>query len=85
MQCPLTGVVRHAVGQSVAVAHAAPAPAPAPRHHQVHAVSVARLLPSCAPAPPQLLLGVGQLRHRAVLPQLLMPQLLMPQLVVVMP
>ena len=83
MQCPLTGVVRHAVGQSVAVAHAAPAPAP--RHHQVHAVSVARLLPSCGPAPPQLLLGVGQLRRRAVLPQLLMPQLVLPQLVVVMP
>ena len=72
--------MRHAVGQSVAVAHAAPAPAP--RHHQVHAVSVARLLPSCAPAPPQLLLGVGQLGRRAVLPQLMVPKLLLPQLMV---
>ena len=62
--------------QRVAVAHAAPAP----RHHQVHAVPVARLLPSCGPAPPQLLLGVCQLRRRAVL----LPQLLEPQLVVVL-
>ena len=65
--------------QRVAVAHAAPAP----RHHQVHAVPVARLLPSCGPVPPQLLLGVCQLRRRAVL----LPQLVvvLPQLVVVLP
>ena len=62
--------------QRVAVAHAAPAP----RHHQVHAVPVARLLPSCGPAPPQLLLGVSQLRRRDVLLQLLV---MLPQLVVV--
>ena len=62
--------------QRVAVAHAAPAP----RHHQVHAVPVARLLPSCGPAPPQLLLGVSQLRRRDVLLQLLV---VLPQLVVV--
>ena len=64
------------MGQRVAVAHAAPAP----RHHQVHAVPVARLLPSCGPAPPQLLLGVSQLRRRDVLLQLLV---MLPQLVVV--